>query len=190
MIRTQVRCDKRVSFRDRREGWTCVCPSPGVARTHAASRTESLVPGTLGKHGPGPRHRPYEVAGAKKHQRRLQPHRPLRGFKATASSCDDSQTAHATHSTPSPPHSRQDHETPTSPQTPDNKLHHRHAKIFKSPLRQTPPIVDQHSAGYSSSNPTLPCRFPCRGSLPRTPPPACRHAHALMSRTRIRTTSR
>ena len=27
--------------------------------------------------------RPYEVAGAKKHQRRLQPHRPLRGFKAT-----------------------------------------------------------------------------------------------------------
>ena len=86
--------------------------------------------------------RPYEVAGAKKHQRRLQPHRPLRGFKATASSCDDSQTAHATHSTPSPPHSRQDHETPTSPQTPDNKLHHRHAKIFKSPLRQTPPIVD------------------------------------------------
>ena len=109
--------------------------------------------------------RPYEVAGAKKHQRRLQPHRPLRGFKATASSCDDSQTAHATHSTPSPPHSRQDHETPTSPQTPDNKLHHRHAKIFKSPLRQTPPIVDQHSAGYSSSNPTLPCRFPCRGSL-------------------------
>ena len=190
MIRTQVRCDKRVSFRDRREGWTCVCPSPGVARTHVASRTESLVPGTLGKHGPGPRHRPYEVAGAKKHQRRLQPHRPLRGFKATASSCDDSQTAHATHSTPSPPHSRQDHETPTSPQTPDNKLHHRHAKIFKSPLRQTPPIVDQHSAGYSSSNPTLPCRFPCRGSLPRTPPPACRHAHALMSRTRIRTTSR
>ena len=121
--------------------------------------------------------RPYEVAGAKKHQRRLQPHRPLRGFKATASSCDDSQTAHATHSTPSPPHSRQDHETPTSPQTPDNKLHHRHAKIFKSPLRQTPPIVDQHSASYSSSNPTLPCRFPCRGSLPRTPPPACRHAH-------------
>ena len=75
MIRTQVRCDKRVSFRDRQEGWTCVCPSPGVARTHAASRTESLVPGTLGKHGPGPRHRPYEVAGAKKHQRRLQPHR-------------------------------------------------------------------------------------------------------------------
>ena len=96
--------------------------------------------------------RPYEVAGAKKHQRRLQPHRPLRGFKATASSCDDSQTAHATHSTPSPPHSRQDHETPTSPQTPDNKLHHRHAKIFKSPLRQTPPIVAQHSAGYSSSS--------------------------------------
>ena len=134
--------------------------------------------------------RPYEVAGAKKHQRRLQPHRPLRGFKATASSCGDSQTAHATHSTPSPPHSRQDHETPTSPQTPDNKLHHRHAKIFKSPLRQTPPIVDQHSAGYSSSNPTLPCRFPCRGSLPRTPPPACRHAHTLLSRTRIRTTSR
>ena len=90
--------------------------------------------------------RPYEVAGAEKHQRRLQPHRPLRGFKATASSCDDSQTAHATHSTPSPPHSRQDHETPTSPQTPDNKLHHRHAKIFKSPLRQTPPIVDQHES--------------------------------------------
>ena len=58
----------------------------------------------------------------------------LRGFKATASSCGNSQTAHATHSTPSPPHSRQDHETPTSPQTPDNKLHHRHAKIFKSPL--------------------------------------------------------
>ena len=114
----------------------------------------------------------------------------LRGFKATASSCGNSQTAHATHSTPSPPHSRQDHETPTSPQTPDNKLHHRHAKIFKSPLRQTPPIVDQHSAGYSSSNPTLPCRFPCRGSLPRTPQPACRHVHTLMSRTRIRTTSR
>ena len=79
----------------------------------------------------------------------------LRGFKATASSCSNSQTAHATHSTPSPPHSRQDHETPTSPQTPDNKLHHRHAKVFKPPLRQTPPIVDQHSAGYSSSNPTL-----------------------------------
>ena len=114
----------------------------------------------------------------------------LRGFKATASSCDDSQTAHATHSTPSPPHSRQDHETPTSPQTPDNKLHHRHAKVFKPPLRQTPPIVDQHSAGYSSSNPTLPCRFPCRGSLPRTPQPACRHVHTLMSHTRIRTTSR
>ena len=134
--------------------------------------------------------RPYEVAGAKKHQRRLQPHRPLRGFKATASSCDDSQTAHATHSTPSPPHSRQDHETPTSPQTPDNKLHHRHAKIFKSPLRQTPPIVDQHSAGYSSSNPTLPCRFPCRGSLPRTPPPACRHAHALVApRSRLASAS-
>ena len=114
----------------------------------------------------------------------------LRGFKATASSCDNSQTAHATHSTPSPPHSRQDHETPTSPQTPDNKLHHRHAKVFKPPLRQTPPIVDQHSAGYSSSNPTLPCRFPCRGSHPRTPQPACRHAHTLMSRTRIRTTSR
>ena len=51
--------------------------------------------------------------------------------------------AHTTHSTPSPPHSRQDHETPTSPQTPDNKLHHRHAKVFKPPLRQTPPIVDQ-----------------------------------------------
>ena len=67
----------------------------------------------------------------------------LRGFKATASSCSNSQTAHATHSTPSPPHSRQDHETPTSPQTPDNKLHHRHAKVFKPPLRQTPPIVDQ-----------------------------------------------
>ena len=99
--------------------------------------------------------RPYEVAGAKKHQRRLQPHRPLQGFKATASSCDDSQTAHATHSTPSPPHSRQDHETPTSPQTPDNKLHHRHAKIFKSPLRQTPPIVDQHSASYDSER-TIP----------------------------------
>ena len=75
MIRTQVRCDKRVSFRDRREGWTCVCPSPGVARTHVATRTESLEPGTLGKHGPGPRHRPYEVAGAKKHQHRLQPRR-------------------------------------------------------------------------------------------------------------------
>ena len=75
MIRTQVRCDKRVSFHDRREGWTCVCPSPGVARTHVATRTESLEPGTLGKHGPGPRHRPYEVAGAKKHQHRLQPRR-------------------------------------------------------------------------------------------------------------------
>ena len=40
-----------------------------------ATRTESLEPGTLGKHGPGPRHRPYEVAGAKKHQHRLQPRR-------------------------------------------------------------------------------------------------------------------
>ena len=92
----------------------------------------------------------------------------LRGFKATASSCSNSQTAHATHSTPSPPHSRQDHETPTSPQTPDNKLHHRHAKVFKPPLRQTPPIVDQHSAGYSSSTPTLPCtgRAPARSRSP------------------------
>ena len=45
MIRTQVRCDKRVSFRDRREGWTCVCPSPGVARTHMATRTVSLRAG-------------------------------------------------------------------------------------------------------------------------------------------------
>ena len=36
-----------------------------------ATRTESLEPGTLGKHGPGPRHRPYEVAGAKKHQHRF-----------------------------------------------------------------------------------------------------------------------
>ncbi len=45
MIRTQVRCDKRVSFRDRREGWTCVCPSPGVARPHMATRTVSLRAG-------------------------------------------------------------------------------------------------------------------------------------------------
>ena len=84
MIRTQVRCDKRVSFRDRREGWTCVCPSPGVARTHVATRTESLEPGTLGKHGPGPRHRPYEVVGAKKHQHRLQPRRKVRDRQGTA----------------------------------------------------------------------------------------------------------
>ena len=81
MIRTQVRCDKRVSFRDRREGWTCVCPSPGVARTHVATRTESLEPGTLGKHGPGPRHRPYEVVGAKEHQHRLQPRRLTPGVQ-------------------------------------------------------------------------------------------------------------
>ena len=190
MIRTQVRCDKRVSFRDRREGWTCVCPSPGVARTHVATRTESLEPGTLGKHGPGPRHRPYEVAGAKKHQRRLQPRRLSPGVQGHSIKLQQltNGPCYTLHS--APPHSRQDHETPTSPQTPDNKLHHRHAKVFKPPLRQTPPIVDQHSAGYSSSNPTLPCRFPCRGSLPRTPQPACRHAHTLMSRTRIRTTSR
>lgn len=73
----------------------------------------------------------------------------LRGFKATASSCGNSQTAHATHSTPSPPHSRQDHETPTSPQTPDNKLHHRHAKIFKSPLRH--PRRAEISTGFGFS---------------------------------------
>ena len=105
----------------------------------------------------------------KKHQHRLQPRRLSPGFKATASSCGNSQTAHATHSTPSPPHSRQDHETPTSPQTPDNKLHHRHAKVFKPPLRQTPPIVDQHSAGYSSSNPTLKRRT-CAGTTSKSRP--------------------
>ena len=139
MIRTQVRCDKRVSFRDRREGWTCVCPSPGVARTHMATRTVSLRAGNPRQAWTRPSptapmrwrvlrstNTGYNHAGS------------LRGFKATASSCGNSQTAHATHSTPSPPHSRQDHETPTSPQTPDNKLHHRHAKVFKPPLRQTP----------------------------------------------------
>ena len=43
MIRTQVRCDKRVSFRDRREGWTCVCPSPGVAGEYLRP-TDSVLP--------------------------------------------------------------------------------------------------------------------------------------------------
>ena len=92
----------------------------------------------------------------------------LRGFKATASSCSNSQTAHATHSTPSPPHSRQDHETPTSPQTPDNKLHHRHAKVFKPLLRQTPPIVDLEPAlsGRLAAKPTAYAALPtyCTGA--------------------------
>ena len=46
-----------------------------------ATRTESLEPGTLGKHGPGPRHRPYEVVGAKEHQHRLQPRRLTPGVQ-------------------------------------------------------------------------------------------------------------